>query len=92
MTIGDFTISREFKEDGIIIERVSFSPDLRMNGVYTVNGDRISINMTDFVNEKNGKSFTLDISYEFSYRFKNGNLVLIDLAFEEVTEVVYKRE
>jgi len=94
MTYEGITISREFREDGTIIERNSINPALRVDGTYTADGKKISIAMTEITNEEKEKSIPCDVKWEFSYRFKDGDLLLYDLNYEydDNEEVVYKRE
>jgi len=91
MTVNGTTISREFKEDGTIIEITDDYPFLRAEGVYTVDGNRISIVMTEITNEEMGKSLPADTKWEFTYRFKDGDLLLIDVGNNDTNEITYTR-
>lgn len=91
-TTDGITISREFKDDGTIIERVSFNSSLRMEGTYTTDDGKINIAMRNAINEKSGKNMPLEVDYKFSYSVKNNVLILIDLNLEDSEKVIYTKE
>lgn len=91
-TTDGITISREFKGDGTIIERVSFNSSLRIEGTYTTDDGKINISMTQIINEKSRKTVPIDVDYIFSYTVKKNTLTLTDLNLEDGGKVIYKKE
>jgi len=92
MTLGDFTISREFKEDGTVVERSNSYPKFRVEGVYKVDGNKIYLTMTDFINNETNEVMRDKVEWEFTYRFKDGDLLLLDIGHNNDEEAVYVRE
>lgn len=78
----DVTITREFKDDGTIIERTS-DMQVRAEGTYTTDGDKLKIVMTLLVNEETGKSIPTEVKWNFSYSVKGNKLVLTDLDLDD---------
>lgn len=91
VTIEGITITREFKADGTVVERVSDMP-ARMEGTYTVDGNKITIAMTLFVNEETGANLPIEVDWEFSYTADENKLILIDLNLGDGEEVTYTKE
>lgn len=90
-TIEGITFTREFKDDGTIIEKVS-GMQVRTEGTYTVEDDRIIIAMTHIVNEERGINVPIEVDWEFSYSIRADKLILIDLNLGDGEEVTYTRE
>jgi len=82
-TIGDVTLSREFKSDGTIIETVN---DLQMEGTYTIDNDRIFISMTSFIIEDRIIDIPYSANWEFSFSINGNSLTLVDLNLDDDDE------
>ena len=90
-TIEGITITREFKSDGTIIERINNGP-LRSEGTYIADDKRITISMTTTFIEESGNTLPIDADWEYSYTIKGNTLMLLDLNFTEYGALIYTRE
>jgi len=92
VAMGDFTITRQFNDDGTISEWIN--KKTRLDGVYEIVGSEISVTMTSMTNEETGESMDLpvEVSLRWSYSIMGKKLTLIDLGLGYNEEVVYTRE
>jgi len=90
-TIEGITISREFKSDGTIIERVNNGP-FRSEGTYIADDKRITISMTTVFFEESGNTLPIDADWDYSYSIKGNILMLLDLNFTEYGALIYTRD
>ncbi|MCL2020153.1 MAG: hypothetical protein FWG70_10420 [Oscillospiraceae bacterium] len=81
--------TREFKDDATWVEIIEFSSEpMRVDGTYTVDGDKLSL----FITKIAGKIPPDETPLEFSYTFKGDELVLISLNDLVGSEQIYIRE
>jgi len=90
-TIEGITITREFKSDGTIIERINSGP-FRSEGIYTADDNKITISITTMFFEESGNTLPIDADWEYSYTLKGNTLMLLDLNFTEYGALIYTRE
>ena len=90
-TIEGITITREFKSDGTIIERINSGP-FRSEGIYTADDNKITISMTTMFFEESGNTLPIDADWDYSYTLKGNTLMLLDLNFTEYGALIYTRE
>lgn len=89
-TYEGMTITRQFNDDGTTSEW-SLN-NVRVDGTYTVDGDKISATYTNIVNETSGKSFPTEVEWEWSYSIKGDKLTLVDLINGDGEDVEFTLE